>query len=370
MRRTEATAWVVGICAESNLRLSQIKTLAFIVSAALVVERVSLANLGRCMQGMVKHQIKRCWRFCSNKRIETADAMEPFIRKLLKKRKKPLLVALDWVDVRGFQTLVASAVLKGRSLPLCWASTTNHVYEGHRSRNDFEEALLLVLRKMIPLSVETILLADRGFGRTALAKFCQNHGFGYLIRIQPNVVVRFKQFKGKLLDYQVRRGTSKVLHDSSYRSDGAVLQHVVIHWARNLPKGRDECWFLMTDQGGKARQLCELYSKRMTIEQLFRDQKNKRNGWSLRDTRLTKPERLDRLLLILAVAYMLLCGVGLLARRAFSQGAWCSTNKGKRGDQCSIVLIGRIMLAKLRASPQQAFAAVIAASEDAMPNWG
>ena len=131
------------------------------------VERVSLANIGRSMLGSAKHQIKRCWRFCANDRVETADAMRGIVQKLVKKRKKKLLVALDWVDIKGFQTLMASAVLKGRSIPICWASTTNHVYDGHKSRNAFEESLLLVLRSMIPESVKVILLADRGFGRTA-----------------------------------------------------------------------------------------------------------------------------------------------------------------------------------------------------------
>jgi len=44
----------------------------------------------------------------------------------------------------------------------------------------------------------------------------------------------------------------------------------------------------MTDQPGSAHQLCKLYGHRMTIEQLFRDDKSKRNGWSLRDTKITK----------------------------------------------------------------------------------
>jgi hypothetical protein len=71
------------------------------------------------------------------------------------------------------QTLVASAVLKGRSTPLYWASCEGHTYDGQRSRNAFEESLLLVLRSMVPATVKVILLADRGFGRTALAGFCR-----------------------------------------------------------------------------------------------------------------------------------------------------------------------------------------------------
>ena len=36
---------------------------------------------------------------------------------------------------------------------------------------------------MIPQQVQVILLADRGFGRTELARFCQNQGFNGIIRI-------------------------------------------------------------------------------------------------------------------------------------------------------------------------------------------
>ena len=258
-------------------------------------------------------------------------------------------------------------MLKGRSTPIAWASTSNHVYDGHRSRNAFEESLLLLLRDMIPRAIPVVILADRGFGRTALATFCQRHGFGYVIRIQPSVTVRLKGFHGKLLDYPVKKGVAKVLKRVSYRGDGAVTQNVVVRWPKDLPAKRDACWFLMTDQPGTARQLCELYGRRMTIEQLFRDGKSKRNGWSLRDTKITNPQRLDRLLLILAIAYLLLCGVGLIARQQFEPSAWCSTN---RDIECSLCTIGLIMLKKTDASPPAAFAAVLGLSESVAPNWG
>lgn len=366
MHRNNAIAWVVSVCAVS-LRLSQAKTLGILVVAAMRVQRISLANIGRMMEGSTKHQIKRCWRFCSNPRVETADAMQGIVARMLKKRKKKLLIAVDWVSIKRFQTLVASIVLKGRSTPIAWASTTNHVYDGYRSRNAFEESLLLVLRDMIPRTIKVVILADRGFGRTALATFCQRQGFAYVIRVQPKVTVRLHGFHGKLLDYPVYKGIAKVLKRVSYRSDAAVTQNVVVHWRRNLPKKRDECWFLMSDQPGSAHQLCRLYGQRMTIEQLFRDDKSKRNGWSLRDTRMTKPDRIDRLLLILAIAYLLLCGVGLIAKTQFTPAAWCST---KRDKECSIYTIGMVMLDKIKASPPAAFHAVLKLSEMASPNWG
>lgn len=365
MHRTDAIAWVVTVCA-ATLRLSQAKTLGILVGAAMRVERINLANIGRAITGTVKHQIKRCWRFCANDRIETADAMRPILARVLKKRKKKLLISFDWTDIRSFQTLVASVVFKGRSIPICWASCRKHVYEGHRSRNAFEESLLLVLRSMIPPQVTVILLADRGFGRTELARFCQNQGFSYIIRIQPDVHVRSASYNGKLIDYPVHKGICKLLKSVAYRSHHSVTQNIVIRWVQGLPARRDECWFLMTDRTAGAAQLSALYGRRMSIEQLFRDQKNKWNGWSLRDTRITKPDRIDRLLLILAIAYLLLCGVGLIALRTGRPGDWSSSTR----NECSVFTIGKIMLQRLKIAVPKAFAALVAATEEVSPNWG
>ena len=365
MRRTDATAWVVSVCA-LTLRLSQAKTLAILVASAMRVERISLANIGRAMTGMVKHQIKRCWRFCANDRIETADAMRGVLKRVLKKRKKKLLISFDWTDIKRFQTLVASVVFKGRSVPVCWASCTKHIDDGHRSRNAFEESLLLTLRSMIPQSVRVILLADRGFGRTELARFCQHHGFHYVIRIQPNVQVSSAAYQGKLIDYPVHKGICRLLKSVAYRSHHAVTQNIVIRWRRGLPKHRDECWFLMTDLEAGGAEISRVYGQRMTIEELFRDEKNKRNGWSLRDTRMTRADRLDRLLLILALAYLLLCGIGLIALRRGRPGDWSSSTR----QECSVFTIGRIMPWRIQPTAAAALTALIAATEEVIPNWG
>jgi hypothetical protein len=220
---------------------------------------------------------------------------------------------------------------------------------------------------MVPTTVKAIVPADRGFGRTALATFCRRrHGFGYPIRVGPKVTVRPKGFYGRRPDYPVKPGVAKVLRDVRCRADGAVAQHVVVRWKPGLPERRDECWFLMTDLKGTAHQLCALYARRMTIEQRFRDGKSKRNGWSLRDTQLGTPDRPDRLLLVLAIAYLPLCGIGLIAQRTHKSADWRSGSK----ERCSVFRIGLIMLAKLKASPPQALAAVFDLSETVAQNWG
>ena len=65
MTGREAATWVLTVC--SALRLSQTKTLADLVAAALSVGRASLAAIGRKIvgDGADKHKIKRTWRFCA-----------------------------------------------------------------------------------------------------------------------------------------------------------------------------------------------------------------------------------------------------------------------------------------------------------------
>lgn len=368
MDRRDAIAWVLSVCTRS-LRRSQAKTLSVLVAAMLSVQRVSLANLGRSLaqRGPAKHAIKRAWRFLANERVEPIVAMGGVLQRLLHKRQQPLVVSLDWTDLRGLQTLMAAAVIRGRSVPLLWASCTKYVYDGHRSRNAFEESLLLALRAYVPRRVPVIILADRGFGRTELGRFCQRHGFHYVIRIQPKVFIHVGSVRSRLDRYPKRRGCCFKLPGVLYRQRDPLRQHVVVRWKKGLPQHRDECWYLMTDLPQDARTLSDLYARRMGIEQLFRDAKNRRHGWSLRDTGITRADRLDRLILLLALAYLLLMGLGLCAAARYRSGFWAASNR--RGE-CSAFRIGQCVLTKLRLKIHLILQAVLATSESAMPKWG
>jgi hypothetical protein len=361
-----AVAWVLSVCAA--LRKSQAKTLAALVDAALRVGRVSLAGLGRRIAGHArcKHRIKRARRFVANPRVHVADAMRGVIARLCRGRREPLLVALDWVEVRAFHTLMAAAVFGGRAVPLLWASYPE--WELHKSQNNLEEGLIRLLRDLVPARVEVILLADRGFGRAELARTCLGlPGLHFLFRVRPDVGVRHPRYAGLLRRYPVRKGMRRVLAGAAYRLSDPVTLNVVVRWKKGLAAGRDEPWFLITDLPGGAAALTELYARRTAVEELFRDDKSLRNGWALRLTQVTKAERFDRLLLILALAYWLLVGMGLVARSRHRPGAWCGSN---RVDECSAFTIGRVLIDWMRVPPATAFEAVRRASAAVASKWG
>lgn len=357
--------WVLTIAAP--LRLSQAKTLADLVEAATHVGRVTLSAIGRSLAGdtTAKSRIQRTWRFCDNDRVHVADAMAGVINRLTRKRKKALLVALDWTQIRTFHTLMAAAVLGGRAIPLLWASYT----EGqlYRSQNSYEEGLLRLLVSMLPAGVTVIVLADRGFGRTELARTCRDLGVRFLIRIKPDVRVTHPSYTGRLDDYPIRKGMWRVLAGAQYRSDKAVTLNVVIRWKTGLPKGRDEAWFLMTDLSGNAVRLTELFARRVAIEELFRDGKDGRYGLGLGQAQVETAGRLDRLILVVALALILLSGLGRIARAQFRPGAWCSSNDPR---ECSDVTVGRRMWDRIDEPPERLIGEIVRATLEVVGNWG
>jgi hypothetical protein len=105
----------------------------------------------------------------------------------------------------------------------------------------------------------------------------------------------------------------------------------------------------------------------MTVEELFRDGKSRRNGFAPRQAQVKEPVRLDRLLLIVALAYQLLVGLGLVARQRHRPGFWCGGNDVK---QCSAFTMGRAVLDRLCVRAGAAIRAASQAIAEDGPNWG
>lgn len=127
-----------------------------------------------------------------------------------------------------------------------------------------------------------VILADRGFGRAEWAAVCQGLKFHYPVRIKPGVTVARRRYRGVLSRYPVHGGIAHVLRDARSRKDGRVTHHIMVRWRPDLPRGRDEPWYPMTDLEGQAEALCRLYGRRMSEEELFRDAKSRRNGQAAR----------------------------------------------------------------------------------------
>ena len=364
MSYASIVAWVVSHC--RDLRLSQRKTLADLVVGAMRCRRVSLADMGRAMvsRTSAKHRIKRIWRFLRNERVTVADGARALLLLAAKASAGRLVVAVDWVDVRRDHVLRAAAPLRGRSVPLLAAA--HRTGRLRRSQNALEEAFFALLKSLLPKGTDVVIVADRGFGRAELARTLQTLGLGYVIRVRGDVHFAGEGHTGALGAVALRRGAHRDLGFGAYRQYRPVRQRVVAFW-RTRENGP---WFLATDRAWGWRKVVQAYGLRMQIEELFRDEKNLRFGWGLRQSRLSTPERLERLLLVLAFAYLFLLLLGLVCEATHRPGTWSATNAARR-RQASAFFVGRIMQETARLPARTLLRALADALGQQTPeNWG
>ena len=156
-----------------------------------------------------------------------------------------------------------------------------------------------------------------------------------------------------------------------YRQDAVVRTNLITRWKRGLPPKKDQPWYLVTSLPVKGRRaaekLSDLYALRFDIEELFRDTKNEHLGWSLGKTRVKRADRLDRLILIAALAYVLLVALGLWCRRHRPARLW-ATNR--RRNELSAFSIGRVMWDRECRRIQPLIRLLISSLATTEGNWG
>jgi len=301
-------------------------TLATLVSALVTVGKVGVAALGHGIRSKVahKHRIKQVDRFLGNRKLHVDDWCEDLLGAVLGARRA-VTIAIDWTKVGLWPVLVASVVVRRRGVPVYWATCDWHTLA--RSQNAFEEAFLLRLRLMIPRDVDVTLLFDRGFRRVELARFLKRHGFHFVVRCCGDTHIDGADYKGALEAMPLRRGVLRDLGRVLATKDRPEEVRLVAIFDH----GQKDAWYLFTDLDLPPDRVVKAYGRRFTIEEVFRDGKSTRYGWSLGEYRLKdRPDRLDRLILVLAAAYLLVTQVGLaIEAKGFQRKYKANTSKAR-----------------------------------------
>jgi hypothetical protein len=297
-----------------GVRLSRLKTLSAIVSGALVMKGVGVLALGRAMAGEVsaKHCIKRVWRFLRNDGIEI-EAISAGLVRALAPREGPIVLLADWTFLKSCMTLVFAVPLDGRALPVysrtIRTGTTDKPEPG--TMVDAEYEALEALRRILPEQRQIIVIADRAFGHTRWLNVLQRWGWGFVQRLARNHHVQTQQHMGFLHELGIQQGDpSKDWGWGDLGERGEVDFRLVTVWGRE----NAEPWYLATNLSAPpSAEIVRLYQRRMWIEAMFRDLKNRNWGLGLDNVKLSQPIRHDRHFLILAIAYAILVAFGAAA---------------------------------------------------------
>lgn len=324
-------AWLTELF-EDDLHARRVLAMSHVTLGVIHAASLGIHAIGRALADargtLSKHAVKQVDRFLSNEGISVSQLAAQWVPYVLGERSEAL-VSLDWTEFAkdGQTTLVASLITThGRATPLLWHTADKTELKG--SRSAIEDALLARLREVIPADVRVTVLADRGFADRKLFEHLARTGFGYVVRIPEKTQVRDLDGKAQRAGFWVpASGRTQMLKSATVTEhEQPVGAFVCVKKAR-----MKEPWCLVTNEAAlTGAQVVNLYARRFTIEESFRDVKDIKFGLGLSATHIKSPARRDRLLLVSALAMALLTLLGAAGEAIGIDKYWKVNTSKKR----------------------------------------
>lgn len=276
-----------------GLHISHIKGLADLAAAALSCRGVNtsewIAVLPRATQDP-KSRERYISRLIANKLVDPFEVMSSYTSEamlLAANGGKIVILMLDQSKIRdGFECLMMSLRIGDRAIPIAWKIVETEGAIGF----DVQEQLLNKVKKIVPAGVLILLTADRFYGTAALINWCQKNGWKYRVRLKSNLLLQHEG--GEISTGEAARKGINSLQNASL--GGVVTNIGILH-----ETGHKEAWIIaLDDKPSKGRVLD--YGMRWGIECMFSDMKSR--GFCITKTQLRHAERIERLILIVAIA--------------------------------------------------------------------
>jgi hypothetical protein len=204
---------------------------------------------------------------------------------------------LDGVMVFGdhWQIFRVSLQHGCRAIPIAWTIVEGKGLVKVTRLKSMLEKVHTFLKKHVK---RVIFLADAGFRDCDWAQLCLKLGWNYAIRVACNTYITLPDGTSDRLDHLVPENCNRYFQNVLLTREAKLQTNVSVTWTTD-ENGEPEMVAIITDQPACRARLRE-YSCRMSIEQSFRDDKS--GGFDLEHTRLQHAERIDHLLLAIAIA--------------------------------------------------------------------
>lgn len=206
-------------------------------------------------------------------------------------------IILDGVMLFGdrWQVFRVSLLHGGRAVPIAWTVVEG---KGLVKVNKLKSMLEKVQRFLKEHVKDVLFLADAGFRDCDWAHLCEELGWNYGIRIACNTYITLPDGTSNRLDVLVPEYHNRYFQNVLLTLQAKLQTNVSVTWTTDK-NGNPEMVPVITNQIACRTRLRE-YGRRMAIEQSFRDDKS--GGFDLEHTRLQHAERIDHLLLAVAIA--------------------------------------------------------------------
>lgn len=286
-------------------RKTQREALGIMVAVMLEVRSPNTVDLASGLPRAAERLDMRLqWvsRVLANPHIIPHEVMSPFAREALEKvakHDKTLVISIDQSHISaGFEMLMVSLRHKSRAIPLLWLVRKTSGGIGFAAQKE----LLDQITKILPENAKIVLMGDRFYGTPDLIDYCRNQGWDWRLRLKENFTLWHNGEEtslAKLAQNKEQRFLKNVaITRKATRTNIGIVRE----------KGHKEPWIIAMSATPTYYKTMD-YGMRWGIECMFSDLKSR--GFSLAETQLRYADRIERLVLIMALALYWATSCGL-----------------------------------------------------------
>ena len=303
--KTKELTSVLNTQFSGTLNLARVKLIALFICSLCKVQTVTFSKLANAFDCSAEphSSLRRIQRFIANFSLDS-DLIAQLIFGLLPNKNEKLILSIDrtnWkfgqLDINIF---MLGIVYKGVAFPLLFTMLEK------RGNSNTQERIALVDRFVALFGKECIdsLVADREFVGERWIAYLNEENIRYHIRIRNN----FKLFlpdKNKELKVFWLFNNLKIGEHKHYNKIVKLNNQLCYISGSRLAKGE----FLIIISFNKPEQAKEHYKQRWQIEMCFKAMKS--SGFDIEKTHLNKIERIEKLLLLVMIAFVWCYKVGI-----------------------------------------------------------
>ena len=281
--------------------------LALLTATLLEVRSANLMDLAAALPRAAERlDMRYQWisRLLGNPLIEADAVMAPYAREVLARLaadgRRVVLIIDQTQATERHQLVMVAARVGGRALPLAWRVKATQGAIGFAE----QRAALETVAGLLPAGIGPVLMGDRFYGTPDLIAWCRRRGWGWRLRLKQDLLV-FEDGGETTLAECFARG--------EYLLSGIELtgKRVATHVAMVHEPGHPEPWIIALSEAPTVHRAFD-YGLRWGIEAMFSDFKTR--GFGLEDSHIQRPERLSRLILVMALALLWAVSTGMWDR--------------------------------------------------------
>jgi len=291
--------------------LKRVQTLASMVYAIISRKKSGIYTIANSLQGHDKQsesRVKQVKRWLDSKwtdyNTHFACYLQPVLNALASSGE--LVLCIDGSETcHNCICLMLSAYYKRRAIPMAWV-----VRQGRKGHfpEQMHIDLVTIASGLVPKDCRVVLLGDGEFDGDRLVETLKGLQWEYVLRTRLDRTMDFGNEIAPIGDAIPAKGHKSIFLPGALPHSNAVLWHEP-GFSHPIPliTSMDVGW-----------QACLYYKKRFSIETMFSDMKSR--GFNIHKAKLTDPERIAKLMIAVALAYMIVFLWGTAPIRKKYQG--------------------------------------------------